>query len=231
MEIGSPKIDPGEVKGRQRNPGITSVSLPFHKNRGLQFICLAYGAFWLFLAVEPRNRFDWALENTLVVLSVGILLATHRKYVFSNISYGLLALFLALHALGAHDTYSQTPLGFWIADIFGSERNHFDRIVHFCFGLLLAYPALEVSRDVFGVRSPFRRVLLAFSLLAAASSLYELIEWAAAMVLEPEAALAFLGTQGDVFDAQKDTALAAVGSVIGLGMSALVLKRGGGKEL
>lgn len=218
------------MENEQEKPGTAARALPFQKNRGLQFICLAYGAFWLLLAIEPRNRFDWALENLLVLLSVGILLTTHRKYVFSNVSYGLFALFLALHALGAHDTYSQTPLGFWIADIFGSERNHFDRIVHFCFGLLLAYPALEVSRDVFGVAGPFRRLLLAFSLLTAASSLYELMEWAAAMILEPEAALAFLGTQGDVFDAQKDTALAAVGSVIGLGLSAAVLREGSGTK-
>lgn len=221
--MGVRKKESGQSKTQDRTSEekVPSSSLPFRKNRGLQIICLLYLAFWVFLAIAPRDRFDWALENLLVVLCVAVLAATYRHKIFSNLSYGLIALFLALHALGAHDTYSQTPLGFWIAELFGTERNHFDRIVHFSFGLLLAYPALQVARRAFCVPGHYRPILIAFALLAASSSLYELLEWGAAMILEPQAALAFLGTQGDVFDAQKDTALAALGSVIGLTPAAL----------
>lgn len=196
----------------------TSADAPrtdFERNRLLQVLAAGYGAWWLLLAIAPYNRFDWFLENLLVFLFVGLLAATYRRFPLSDLSYLLIALFLALHAVGAHYTYSEAPLGWWVTEALAWERNHFDRVVHFLFGLLCAYPLRETVMRGTGVAG-WRAGLLAFAVVLALSSGYEMLEWSAAMLLDPEAGMAFLGTQGDVFDAQKDTALAAVGATLSL---------------
>jgi putative membrane protein len=100
------------------------------------------------------------------------------------------------------------------------ERNHYDRAIHFLFGLLLSYPIHELA--LHGLRISERWSYLAsLAFILACSNVYEIIEWAAAEIIDPEAALAFLGTQGDVFDAQKDAALALAGAVLGLSLTAL----------
>src|SRR5688572_20716258 len=104
----------------------------------------AYATIWIALAFAPRDRAAWVLENLLVVFCVGALILTFRRFAFSNRSYFLIAIFLSLHAVGAHYTYAQTPFGEWLKEAFDLSRNHFDRIIHFCFGLLMAYPAREV---------------------------------------------------------------------------------------
>ena len=90
--------------------------------------------------MKPLYPRDWLLENLLVFFYAALLIVTYRWFRFSNLSYALFTLFISLHLLGAHYTYSETPFGFWLQDWFGFERNHYDRIVHFCFGLLIAYP-------------------------------------------------------------------------------------------
>ena len=196
----------------------TAASPPrtdFGRNRLLQGLAGAYGLWWVLLAIAPYDRFDWLLENLLVVCFVGLLAATYRRFPLSDLSYLLIAIFLALHAVGAHYTYSETPLGWWLTETMGWTRNHYDRVVHFLFGLLCAYPLREVvvrSCPIAG----WIAALLAFAAVLAFSSAYEMLEWGAAMLLDPEQGMAFLGTQGDIFDAQKDTALAMAGAVLGL---------------
>ena len=191
----------------------------FRRNRPLQAIAAGYALLWVLAAIEPYNRFDWLLENVLVFVGVGIILVSYRAAPLSNLSYGLIALFLAMHIVGSHYTYSLAPPGFWLGDALDLDRNHYDRVVHFCFGLLLAYPVREtLARAV--TLSGYWPAVLVFALLVAASNLYEMIEWAAAEVISPEAAMAFLGTQGDDFDAQKDTAMAAAGAIVGLAATA-----------
>jgi len=170
---------------------------------------------WIAAAIAPVYRFDWFLENLLVVLAVGLLAASYRAFPLSNLSYLLITLFLSLHTLGAHYTYSETPFGFWLQEVFGLARNPYDRLVHFGFGLIMVYPAREVLLRSLGAGG-LRVDLLAFAVMLAFSSLYEMIEWITALIISPEAALAFLGTQGDVFDAQQDTLLAAAGTLLGL---------------
>jgi putative membrane protein len=187
----------------------------FAPNRLLQGLAAGYAAWWGMLAIAPYNRFDWLLENLLVFVFAGLLAATYRRFPLSDLSYLLIAAFLALHAVGAHYTYSQAPLGWWAAEALGWERNHYDRAVHFFFGLLCAYPLRETVMRGTGCTG-WRAGLLAFAVVLAFSSVYEMLEWAAAILLDPEAGMVFLGTQGDVFDAQKDTTLAAVGAVLGL---------------
>ena len=125
---------------------------PFARNRFLQGLLAAYGALWIALAIAPSYRSDWLLENLLVFGFWAALAATHRRFVFSNLSWLAIALFLALHAVGAHYTCAETPLGFHMQQSFGWSRNHYDRLVHFAFGLLLTVPMREIALRVLRVR-------------------------------------------------------------------------------
>lgn len=199
-------------------PALRSGEGAAKPSRFLRILAAAYAVFWLALAIAPFNRFDWFLENLLVVAAVAILGSTYRRFPLSDLSYLLIALFLALHAVGAHYTYSETPLGALVMENWGGERNHYDRAVHFAFGLLLAYPFFEFCRRVARPKRALWSYLFAFCLIVTFSSIYEMLEWGAAMTLEPETAMAFLGTQGDIFDAHKDSALAALGGALALGL-------------
>ena len=198
----------------------SAIKADFRDNRLLQLLTGVFAVIWTVAAIAPVYRFDWFLENLLVFLAVGLLAASYRAFPLSNLSYLLITLFLALHTLGAHYTYSETPFGFWLQEVFGLARNPYDRLVHFGFGLIMVYPVREVLLRSLGAGG-LRVDLLAFAVMLAFSSLYEMIEWITALVISPEAALAFLGTQGDVFDAQQDTLLAAAGTLLGLGLRAL----------
>ncbi len=204
-------------------PVATGQPKNFKNNRVLQGIAAIYAIVWLIAAISPTNRFDWLLENLLVFAFVGLLIATYRTFTFSNLSYGLMALFLCLHAVGAHYNYSHSPIGFWLQSALDMERNHYDRVIHFFFGLLFSDPLHELARRA-GRISERWSYLASFALVLACSNFYEIVEWAAAEIIDPEAALAFLGTQGDVFDAQKDAVLALAGAILGLSLTALSRK-------
>jgi putative membrane protein len=128
---------------------------------------------------------------------------------------------MILHAIGAHYTYAETPIGDWMAPIFGWQRNNFDRVVHFLFGLLLAYPMREVYFRIVGARGVWG-ILLPLEVMISLSAIYELVEWGATVVVAPEAGVAFLGAQGDPWDAQKDMVLATLGAAITLGITLVV---------
>jgi len=183
----------------------------FANNRMLQLMVVWLVGLWLAMAIEPFNRFDWLLENILVFVYGALLVATYRVFTFSNLSYGLFTLFISLHLVGAHYTYSETPLGFWLQDWFGFSRNHYDRIVHFAFGLLMAVPFRELLTRAAGVRRAWSYVLVLLTVLGF-SGFYEALEGLVAMIVSPELGAAYLGTQGDEWDAQKDTALAFAGA-------------------
>jgi putative membrane protein len=161
------------------------------------------------------DRRDWLLENLLVFICAALLLCTYRRFAFSNLSYGLFALFLSMHLVGAHYTYSETPVGFWLQELFGLSRNHYDRIVHFSFGLLVAYPFRELLMRAAGVKIGWS-YLLAVIIVLGFSGFYEALEGLVAMVVSPDLGAAYLGTQGDEWDSQKDTALAFTGAIIAM---------------
>ncbi|MBL8858999.1 MAG: DUF2238 domain-containing protein [Planctomycetes bacterium] len=196
------------------------------------FLLGAWLAAAVALAFDPHDRADWALENILSALFVLVLWLTRRKFPFSRISYTLFFLFLTLHVLGAHYTYSEVPYDEWstawfggsISDLFGFERNHYDRLVHFLYGFLLSYPMREVFVRIAGVRG-FWGYCLPLMMTMASSCLYEIIEWIAALVVGGDLGAAYLGTQGDEFDAQKDMALATFGTVLSLVVVAVIHKR------
>jgi putative membrane protein len=183
----------------------------------------------ILLAIAPHDRADWLLENSLLFAGVAVLVATHRALPLSRLSYTLVFVFLCLHAVGAHYTYSLVPYDDWfealtgrtLSSLTGAERNHFDRLVHFSYGLLLAYPAREVFLRVADVRG-FWGYYLPLDVVMATSVLYELIEWGAAVVLGGDLGVAYLGTQGDPWDAQKDMALATLGAIIAMLLTAAI---------
>jgi putative membrane protein len=155
------------------------------------------------------------------VLFLPLLVFTYRIFPLSDLSYLLITLFLMLHAVGAHYTYAEVPVGFWLQDAFHLGRNHFDRIVHFSFGLLMAYPIREVFLRVASSRG-FWAYYLPLDVTLAFSALYEIIEMIVAKTVSSGAGDAYLGTQGDIWDSQMDMASAAAGALIAMTLTALL---------
>jgi putative membrane protein len=183
-------------------------------------LLLVFVAVWIALAINPSYRQDWLLENALVLLAVPILVAGYRRMPFSLPSCVMIFVFLCLHEIGAHYTYSEVPYDQWwqaltghsLNAALGWQRNHFDRLLHLLFGLLITYPMREMLMRLAGLRGAWS-YLLPLAAIMALSLLYELIEWSAALVFGGDLGTAYLGTQGDVWDAQKDMACAAVGAL------------------
>jgi putative membrane protein len=178
-------------------------------------------AFLLWLAIAPVSRQDWLLENMLTLVAIPLLFFTRNKLRFSSAAYACLFAFFCLHTIGSHYTYSLVPYDEWwraltghtLNSYFGFERNHYDRLLHLLYGALIVVPSLEL----FIVYAPPRtiwRVLLPVFFVMGHSVVYELIEWLAALIVAPELGDAYLGTQGDQWDAQKDMALATAGAVV-----------------
>jgi putative membrane protein len=187
---------------------------------------------WLLAAWQPLFPADWALENVLSLLAAWWLLRRHRRAPLSNTAYTLLCVFGVLHEIGSHYTYAEVPYDAWIAalaggslnEALGFSRNHYDRLVHFCFGLL-CYRAL---REVLAPAVVPRWTWLApIAAVAVVSMVYEQIEMFAALLFGGELGQAYLGTQGDVWDAQKDSALALSGALAAAAVAAVARKKAG----
>ncbi len=195
-------------------------------------LSVAFACWWIGFAFGPYDRSAWLLENALSLIAVAVLAATYRRFPLSRISYLLIFLFLGLHTLGAHYTYSKVPYDAWWQSLFGAtlneqlgwERNHFDRFIHFAYGALLVYPVREVFLRIAGVRG-FWGYFLPLDLTMSTSMLYELIEWAAALLFGGDLGAAYLGTQGDEWDAHQDMALASLGGMISVCAIALFNSR------
>jgi putative membrane protein len=202
-----------------------------HQRRGRYIGALAvlFAIFWAALAIHPSHRDDWWLENALTIAAVVLLASVYKALPLSRISYTLIFVFLCLHTIGAHYTYAETPYNDWwraltghsFNSMVGWERNNFDRVVHFSYGLLLAYPIREVFLRVAGVRG-FWGYFLPLDLTMSTSMLYELIEWGAAVTVGSNLGNAYLGSQGDPWDAQKDMALASLGALISMALTAAI---------
>lgn len=176
-------------------------------------VLLAIGTGVLLLSgVSPYDPMTWVLEVFPILLGVPILIATGPRFPLTPLLYRLLFLHALILMLGAHYTYARVPLGFWMQDLLGLARNHYDRIGHLAQGFI---PAILV-REVLLRRSPLVPGRWLFFLVVcvclAFSACYELIEWQAA-VIAGERADAFLGTQGDVWDTQWDMGLALLGAL------------------
>ncbi len=199
----------------------THKTVGFSKNRLLQVLVAWYAVVWVATSLAPLDRHDWLLENLLVVAALAVLIGTYRVFPLSDLSYLLITAFLTLHAIGAHYTYSEVPFGFWVQHTFGFARNPFDRIVHFSFGLLMAYPIREVFLRVANARG-FWAYYLPLDVTLAFSAVYEIMEMVIATMVAPGTGDAWLGTQGDVWDPQKDMGLAALGALLCMCVTALI---------
>lgn len=185
------------------------------------FLIAMFAIFWVWAAIHPVYPHDWLLENYLIFIFVPIILFVGRYFQLSNLSYTLITLFLCMHVVGSHYTYAEVPFGVTLQHWFGSERNMYDRLVHFSFGLLMAYPLREMFYRVARVRAVWG-FWLPVELVLAFSAIYEIIEWLVAAGVDPSAGLAFLGAQGDLWDAQKDMLVAGIGAAVAMLLAMLV---------
>ncbi len=197
------------------------------------FLAVVFVLVWLWSAWNPTYRHDWLLENYLVFIFVPILLITGHWFKLSNVSYTLITIYMILHVIGAHYTYSEVPFGYTLQHWFGESRNMYDRLVHFSYGFHLAYPVREMFMRLAhakGIWGYFFPVDITFAL----SAVYEIIEWRTAANVDLSAGLAFLGAQGDVWDAQKDMLMAGIGAILAMLIVFLInasLQKGFWKEL
>lgn len=173
-------------------------------------------------AMNPANPADFAVEHSLTVAALVALYFLDRARPIANSAALCLFFFLCLHVLGAHYTYSFVPYDDWsralrgrsINETFGWERNHYDRLVHLLFGLLMVVPMRELIVERFTSLRGLWSIGVSIAFLAMFSKMYELLEWIFAEVMSPEAAETYNGQQGDMFDAQKDMGLALLGSIV-----------------
>ena len=196
----------------------TAGFVPFRENRLLHWLCIAFLIVFVVSVIHPRMFEDWLLENGLVFALVGLLIATYRVLPLSQLSYTLICVYLCMHEWGAHSMYASVALGEWIKPLIHATRNDYDRVVHFAFGLLLAYPEREMlirKANLRGFWNIWIPVVFSLGLGAA----YEIIEAVTAVVASPDAGDAFLGLQGDPWDTQKDMFMGFAGSVVSMGIT------------
>jgi putative membrane protein len=184
------------------------------------WLLMIFAIIWTTLAIHPSFRSDWLLENVIVFLAVPALIQIHRHMPLSKLSYSLIFIFSCLHQVGAHYTYALVPYDSWFQALTGAglnerlgwERNHYDRVIHFTYGLLILYPVREMVIRVSKAQG-FWAYLLPLLVVISSSTIFELFEWGAAVSFGGDLGVAYLGTQGDVWDAQKDMLFAAVGAI------------------
>lgn len=206
---------------RTRSPTVA------HRDR-VPAACLGvFAVAWTALAIAPSFREDWFLENVPTLIAVPVAVWSYRRFRFSDRAYMQATLFALLHTIGSHYTYSHVPLGDWIRDACALDRNHYDRLVHGTFGLLMLRPIRELGFGRGRPRQPGELGTLYFSVAGVAlwSVLYEILEWLTARVVDPAAGTAFLGTQGDPWDAEKDMACALVGALVAAAFEAVADRR------
>ena len=202
---------------------ISKERIPVGKNLWLIAFIAMFASVWIASVYGTTDIINWFLENTLTFIFVGFLMLSYRRFQFSDLSYLLICIYLCLHVYGSKYTYAENPFGYWLKDVFHTSRNHYDRIVHFSFGFLLAYPMREMFLK--WLKYPtWVAWLLPIEITLSISAFYELIEWAVADIFFKAQGDAYLGTQGDIWDSQKDVFLAFSGAIIATTIVSIVKK-------
>jgi putative membrane protein len=185
----------------------------FKENHLLKIYLAIFFICWIMTFVNTPDRKNWFTENTLTAIFICSIVFTYKKFKFSDLSYTLFFVYILLHIYGAEYTYAENPFGYWLKDVLQLNRNYYDRIVHFSFGFMLAYP----MRDYFKNHMQWPDWVcwvLPVEITMSFSAAYELIEWLVADVFYPEEGVAYLGSQGDIWDAQKDMGIAFAGAIL-----------------
>ena len=165
--------------------------------------------------ISPDDRLTWVLEVFPILLAIPILVATYRKSPLTTLLYLLLFVHAVILTIGAHYSYAKVPAGFWVQDFFDLGRNHYDRLGHFAQGFIPAILAREILKRWSPLTTSRWLPPLVVAVCLAFSAFYELIEWWGALAFG-DAASAFLGTQGDIWDTQWDMFLALIGAIVAL---------------
>ena len=192
---------------------ISDFRIPFKQNKWLWLFIIVFTIIWVNTFVGTTDIKNWFMENALVFMFLSFLIIKYKKYKFSDLSYLLICIYLCLHVYGSKYTYAENPFGYWLKEQLNLPRNHYDRIVHFSFGFLLAYPMREMFLKYFKFPT-WVSWALPIEITLSISAFYELIEWAVADVFFPAQGVAYLGSQGDIWDAQKDIFLATIGAIL-----------------
>jgi len=174
-------------------------------------LLLIYLFLFILLAIAPFDRAVWWAENIPIMLIVLALIIISRFYTFSNTSYVLMFFLIVIHTIGGHFTFERVPFDY-ITNLFGFERNHYDRLGHFTVGFY-AYPIAEILLMKKLVRSKAVLYLFAIFTIVTVAGVYEIIEWLYAVSADEAAGTAMLGSQGDIWDAQKDMLADSLGAL------------------
>ena len=176
-------------------------------------LAVVYFIFSILLSINPVSREVWIAEIIPVVIIFAALVITYRKFRFSNLAYALFSIWIFWHTIGGHYTFANVPFG-WVNDLIGSERNHFDRIGHFVIGFYAYGMAEWLLRKRY---CEFKSAIF-FSLffIMSVAAAYEIIEWWYAAIEGGDAGVEFLGSQGDIWDAQEDMLADTLGAIASL---------------
>jgi putative membrane protein len=185
----------------------------FKQTAFLKILIAIFIMLWFYMYYNCIDVTDWFIENILVFIYVAYAVVTFKQFRFTNTGYLCIFLFLLLHTYGAMYAYTQNPIGEYFQNTYQLQRNPYDRIVHFGFGFLLAYPLYEVLKNKLQVKGKWQYIL-PVNVIATLATIFELIEWAVAAFTTKETGETYVATQGDVWDAHKDIVLAIVGSLL-----------------
>jgi putative membrane protein len=187
----------------------------------------------LWSAVNPYDKMVWIIDTLFIIILVMILAFTHAKYPLSNFTYTLITIYFIILTIGSHYSYTQVPYLEWLRNylglstrnynnivnssygLLGTARNNYDRIVHFSFGFLITFPLREILDRYVNIRGTWK-YLVAFLIIGCLSALYEIFEWSLGIIINPTQAATYVASQGDVWDSQKDMAMALLGSIFSL---------------
>jgi putative membrane protein len=164
-------------------------------------------------AIAPRDRFTWFLEVSPVLIALPLLIITYPRFTFSRLAYGLMLIHAIILMLGGHYTYAEMPLFNWLRDTFELSRNYYDRLGHVAQGFIPAIAAREILLRTSPLQSGKWLFFVVTCVCLAISAVYEILEWWVALASGSDA-VAFLATQGDIWDTQWDMFLALVGAVL-----------------
>jgi putative membrane protein len=192
------------------------------------FLFVIYIILFAVLAIHPYERNVWLVENlTVWAVVIPLVILYQRGIRFSAVAYILMSIFIFMHTIGGHYTFALVPFD-WFNHFFGFERNMYDRIAHFAVGFY-ALPIYEYMQSRKIIANAWVRALFALCIIISIAALYELFEWQYAVWGDPKAGLEVLGSQGDIWDAQKDMLSDTLGAIVvllGVGLKNVIKRMG-----